>query len=353
MKYANTLSITLLVLLIMSCGARTVNTTSENAVSPSVNNALLSRNPRPNIAPMNGNASSFEEWKRLIRNRALSSGIRPDVFQEAENYMIFKPRIVSHDKNQAEFRLTTMDYVNRQVSPERIALGKDAIAQKSQFIHHLASQYQIDPAILLGIWGMETNYGHFMGGVNVFTAMSTLAYEGRRRDWAEKQLINALYILQNEPVRASQMEGSWAGGMGQTQFIPEMFNIYAVDYQHDGQKDVWGYVDALASTANFLRNEDMIANLTWGTEVRLPANFDHSEASRENFQPANYWIAKNVQPIGAKPIPQTEIAIYIPEGAGGRAFAITKNFQYIKRYNPSNAYALGVGLLGDKVLEYY
>lgn len=339
---------------IASCSPRNVENTASTStqVSTPQSTALLLRRERPPIASVRGSYSSFEEWKSLLISRALDSGISPSVIERAKPYMNFKQQIVNSDRNQSEFKQTIMDYVERRVSDTRINLGKNALSNYGPTLKQIANAYNVDESVLVGIWGMETNFGGFMGGINVFTAMSTLAYEGRRRDWAEKQIINALYIVQKGDRNPADMEGSWGGGLGHTQFIPEMYNIYAIDFSGDGRRDVWNPVDALASTANFLRNESFKPGLRWGTEVRLPAGFDSGQASKTSFRDASYWKSVGVTALSSRGLPNAPLAIYIPEGANGRAFAVTSNFKAIKRYNNSDAYALAVALLGDAVLGY-
>ena len=327
-------------------GATNVSTQQQSSTT----SAKLIRRERPFVAEMRGNPSSFEEWKSLFRARALASGITQSTLDRAAPFMTYKERVVNNDRNQNEFKQTVMDYVNKRVEPVRINAGHKALKTYGAAAKRIAQAYGVDESVLLGIWGLETAFGSFMGGTNVITSMSTLAYEGRRRDWAEKQLVWALLIVQNGERSPEKMEGSWAAGMGHTQFIPEMYHIYAIDFSGDGVRDVWNPIDALASTANFLRNESTAPNLPWGAEVRLPAGFNTAEASLDHFKDASYWKSKGVTAVSKRGMPNAPLAIYIPEGSNGRAFAVTSNFKYIKRYNNSNAYALAVALLGDTVL---
>lgn len=307
----------------------------------------LVRNQRPYIAPMQGgNTSSFDGWKSAFRARALASGINESVYAQAEPYLSYRQQVVSNDKSQAEFVKPIWQYLDDAIQP-RIAAGRQRAAEWGATLTTIEQRYGVDRDVVMGIWGMETNFGSFMGTTNVFTAMSTLAYEGRRRDWAEKQLINGLYIIQAGDATADKMSGSWGGGMGHTQFIPEMFNIYAVDFSGDGQRDVWYPADALASTANFLRNEGWTPGLPWGVEVRLPQGFNYAEADTANFKSASYWAGQGVQSLSSRGLLGAELAIYLPAGHRGPAFAITRNFATIKRYNPSDSYALAVALVGD------
>ncbi len=339
-------------MVLVSCSQASSDSSNANTTTASSSSSILVQNPLFPVSNMRGSYSSFGEWKSLFKSRALDAGISEETFASAEPFMQFRQRVVNNDRNQAEVQQTTMYYVNQRVSQARINLGRQAVSNYGGLIDRISRQYNVDKSVIVGIWGMETNYGNFFGGINVFEALATLSYEGRRRDWAEKQLINALYIVQNGDKSPAQMEGSWASGMGHTQFIPQSYNTYAVDYNGDGKRDLWNHVDALASTANYLRGEDFVPGVAWGAEVRLPADFNYNLADKDSYRSREEWVNMGVQSLSSRGLPDAPLAIYIPEGANGRAFAVTKNFHLIRRYNPSYSYALGVALLGDKVLGY-
>lgn len=315
--------------------------------------AVLSRNKRPGVANQQGGGfANMQAWRNAFEARARASGIGNATLNRVRPLMVYQERVAKSDRNQAEFDKTTMGYVNSMVIPERYRVGKARWSRLGKDIMRIAQVYGVDESVLMGIWGMETNFGSFMGRTNVITSMSTLAYDGRRRNWAEKQLINALHIIQKGDIDPENMEGSWAAGMGHTQLIPEMYNIYAIDYTGDGRRDVWRPIDALASTANFLRNEGWRKGMRWGAEVQLPQGFDYSLTGKRNFRPAEFWRARGVKSLSSRGLPNDEFAIYIPEGAKGRAFGVTRNFEQIKRYNPALSYVLAVSVLGDVTLGY-
>jgi lytic murein transglycosylase len=204
---------------------------------------------------------------------------------------------------------------------------------------------------LVAIWGVESNYGSNFGNIPTVDALATLGFEGRREAWARGQLLAALRILQNGDIDPSQMIGSWAGAMGQTQFLPSAFLSYAVDADGDGRRDIWGSMaDVMASTANFLARSGWQADQPWGVEVRLPSGFDVSRADVSVRQPSALWAAQGVHTGDGAPLPQfAEAAVLLPAGASGPAFLVGPNFQVILRYNSSTSYALAICLLAQRL----
>ncbi|RYG10807.1 MAG: lytic murein transglycosylase, partial [Burkholderiales bacterium] len=212
-----------------------------------------------------------------------------------------------------------------------------------------AARYSVPAEILAAIWGMESNYGSNTGNIPTIDALATLGFEGRREAWARSQLLAALKILQNRDIDRDQMIGSWAGAMGQTQFLPSNFLAYAVDADGDGRRDIWGSLpDVMASTANFLSKSGWQAGQPWGAEVRLPQGFDFALADGEQRRPASAWADAGVRSVDGAPLPGlTDSAILLPAGARGPAFLVGANFRTILRYNNSTSYALAVGLLSQ------
>ena len=212
--------------------------------------------------------------------------------------------------------------------------------------------YGVDSDVVLAIWGMESNYGDNRGSMPVIESLATLAYEGRRRDFAEEQLIAALRILQSGDVDPAHMVGSWAGAMGHTQFMPTSYLSTAVDFDGDGRRDVWSSdpTDALASAANYLADAGWQRGRPWGMEVRLPAGFNYGSADQANRRPVSDWSARGVTRLDGSALPDHgPAAIIAPAGARGPAFAVYQNFFVIKKYNNATSYAMGVGHLGDRI----
>ena len=218
-------------------------------------------------------------------------------------------------------------------------------------LSRLESRYGVDRYVILAIWGMETNYGGYTGNQNVVRALASLAYAGVREKFFRQQLITALVILQQGHISAARMTGSWAGAMGQTQFMPTSFVKYAVDYNGDGAKNIWTHVpDALASTANYLSRFGWLRGVTWGYEVILPRGFNISAHDPRDSRPFTYWRSAGLRRADGQAMPTTNAAsIWLPAGKRGPIFLVTKNFAVIKEYNRSNAYALGVSHLSDRI----
>ena len=214
-----------------------------------------------------------------------------------------------------------------------------------------AARYGVPAPVLTAIWGLESNYGQNFGSFRTVDALATLAHEGRRRAWAEGDLLAALRIVDQDHIGADRMVGSWAGAMGHTQFMPTVFLAYAVDADGDGQRDIWGSIpDVAASTANFLARSGWRSGEPWGAEVRLPAGFDYTRAELSVRQGAAQWAAEGVKAVEGQTLPTlAEASILAPAGARGPAFLVGPNFRTLLRYNTAVNYALGVALLAQQI----
>ena len=293
----------------------------------------------------------FIRWVEAFRASARASGIDEATLHSAFDGVRFVPRVVSSDRAQPEFTRTVWAYLDSAVSAQRVARGQEKLRQLRPEVDTLVARYGVPTEILVAIWGMESNYGSNVGDIPTIDALATLGFEGRREDWARGQLLAALKILQNRDIAREQMIGSWAGAMGQTQFLPSNFLAYAVDADGDGRRDIWGSVpDVMASTANFLARSGWQAGQPWALEVRLPQGFDYARADADVRQSASQWAGEGVQSLDGTPLPALEGAsILLPAGARGPAFLTGANFRTILRYNNSTSYALGVGLLAQKL----
>ena len=259
----------------------------------------------------------FASWVMDFRTSARAAGIDEATLNVAFADVRYLPRVVELDRAQPEFTRPVWSYLDSAVSPQRVALGQDKWLQFRAEIDAAAARYGVAPAILVAIWGVESNYGSNFGSIPTVDALATLGFEGRREDWARGQLLAALRILQNGDIERSQMIGSWAGAMGQTQFLPSVFLGYAVDADGDGRRDIWGSMaDVMASTANFLARSGWQADQPWGVEVRLPPGFDVGRADVAVRQPSALWAAEGVQTIDGAPLPQfAEATVLLPAGA--------------------------------------
>ncbi|PTX04794.1 lytic murein transglycosylase [Pararhodobacter aggregans] len=269
----------------------------------------------PDLLPASNR--EYDAWVEAFRSRAEAAGITRQTLNTAFRGAGFLPGVVTRDQNQTEFRRSLEDYLSIAASDERIEKGRAAFARHRRTLEAIEADTGVDAKIVTAIWGLESYYGERQGLIPVISATSTLAFEGRRGRYFERELIAALRIVQNGDIPASRMTGSWAGAMGHTQCMPTVFQEYAVDFTGDGRRDIWSEdpSDALATTATYLRRHGWTRGLPWGRELLS------GSASGTVLQPQ----------------------------AGGPRFDVTSNFRVIKRYNPSDAYALGVGHLADRI----
>lgn len=293
---------------------------------------------------------SFAQWRDGFRAQALAAGISASTFDTAFEGIEPDDSVVTADRSQPEFTRPVWQYLESAVSVARVRNGQDRVQENAQTLQRIDSTYGVEREAVVAIWGMESNFGQQMGSKNVIRSLATLGYEGRRPDFGRDQLIAALQIIQHGDVPASNMIGSWAGAMGQTQFIPTTYNRYAVDFDGDGRRDIWGSSpDALASTANYLKSSGWQHGQSWGFEVHLPQGFDYSQADMDIRKPMSEWLRQGIKVIsGNLPSdPQASVSLLLPAGYRGPAFLVTDNFRAILKYNNSTSYALAVGLLAD------
>jgi len=294
----------------------------------------------------------FQTWVSQFRAEAANAGISPATIQTAFNGIRLNHDVMKRDAFQPEFVKPIWGYLETAVSDLRVKNGRKKMKQHQALLNEIAARYQVPPQLITAIWGLETAYGITFGGFNVIEAMATLGYHGRRSQFGRTQLMAALEIIDNGDIAASQMQGSWAGGMGHTQFIPTSFQSRAVDYDNDGKRDIWNSLpDVFASTGNFMQRAGWQANETWGAPVTLPEGFDWALADRAVKKSVAEWAALGVKAKqgGALPASSGEAWILLPAGHRGPAFIALPNFRAIMRYNNSTAYALGISLLADRI----
>ena len=297
--------------------------------------------------------SGFELWISGFRAEALSRGVSARTFDAAFRGAKLNRKVIDRDRSQSEFTKQLWEYLDTAVSDTRIANGREKVNELRRHLAQIEQRYDVDARAFVAIWGLESAYGAYMGTDNIIEALATLAYEGRREKFAKQQLIEALKIIQRGDITPDRMAGSWAGAMGHTQFIPTSYQAYAQDFDGDGRRDVWNRDDprdALASTANYLKEFGWQKGQPWGVEIRIPAGFNYAAADLKIKKPVRDWNSLGVRLIDGNPIPNYgEAAIMLPAGANGPAFAVFRNFFVIKRYNNANSYAMAVGHLGDRI----
>jgi membrane-bound lytic murein transglycosylase B len=299
-----------------------------------------------------GNDAGLQLWLVDFRKRALDAGIKADVFDAAIKGISFDENAITRDRNQSEFTKTIWEYLKTATSDLRIENGKKALALHRAALEEIEAQYGVDKEVVVAVWGLESAYGTFRGGDSVLKSLASLAYDGRRQEFFEAELLEALRILQAGDTTPAQMKGSWAGAMGHTQFMPSSFQLYAVDFTKDGKRDIWGDDprDALASTAAYLKHFGWIADQPWGVEVMLPDGFDYLLADRKVQRSPAEWAAVGVLNTSGEAVPDHGLAsILLPGGSDGAAFMIFSNFEVIERYNTADAYVIGIGHLSDRI----
>jgi membrane-bound lytic murein transglycosylase B len=310
--------------------------------------ALLAFAPVPALAD-----AKFEAFIQSLWPRIKAAGYSRDLFDRAFAG-ITEPDsdVLKLANTQPEFTKSTSDYLLKAVTPIRIDTGKSMIEANGPLLAAIEKKYGVDRYTVLGIWGMESNFGKDLGSMSVMRSLATLIYSGRKRDYANTQIMSAFAILKRGARPPNNFTGSWAAAMGHTQFIPSSYISYAVDWTGDGKKDIWGSKeDALASTANYLAKAGWKSDRPWGWEVKLPQNFDRALIGRKHWQPVSEWMKLGIVPATAKSFnaPGASAFVVIPQGIDGPVFLVTQNFMAIMDYNQSHSYALAVGHLGDRI----
>jgi membrane-bound lytic murein transglycosylase B len=297
---------------------------------------------------------SPEGWVKSFWSTAKSAGISWKTYNGALGDFSPDPDVLKRAGAQAEFNMKIWNYLDQMVSDERLAEGKAAIAANAGLLARIEQRYGVDRTIVAAIWGIESHYGAVLSNPklvkNTIRSLATLAWSGGRlAKFGRQQLVSALKIVQRGDISAGAMNGSWAGAMGQTQFIPTTFEAYAVDYDGDGHRNIWTSVpDALASAANYLKKAGWQAGRTWGYEVKLPKGFETKKTSERSLAS---WAKLGVRRVNGAgfPHPSDRASLWLPNGTDGAVFLLLKNFRVLKRYNSSNFYALAVGHLADRL----
>ena len=293
----------------------------------------------------------FDRWVAGFVESARGAGVDDATLHQAFDGAKYVARAVDADRKQPEFTRAVWDYVDAIVSPNRVQHGQQKLVDDQAQLAAAEARYGVPQATIVAIWGMESDYGANYGDIPTIDALATLGFEGRREAWARSQLMAALKILQSGDIDRAHMIGSWAGAMGQTQFLPSAFLSFAVDADGDGKRDIWGSMaDVTASTANFLARSGWQVGQAWGVEVKLPDGFDAGRADEATRQPSAQWAAEGVQSLDGTPLPDIpDTALLLPAGARGPAFLVGPNFRVILKYNNSTSYALAVSLLAQRI----
>ncbi|MDX1811247.1 MAG: lytic murein transglycosylase [Gammaproteobacteria bacterium] len=295
---------------------------------------------------------TFEAWLEAFKREAIVKGIRRETVERALAHVKQIKRVVKLDRNQPEFKLTFNQYLNNVAPPFRVNKGKKLLKQHYKLLDEIEHRYGVQKRFIVALWGMETDFGRLTGGFNVLDALATLAYDSRRSKFFRSQLLKALRIIDAGNIEPEKMTGSWAGAMGQTQFMPSTFLAYAVDFNGNGKIDIWNETgDALASGANYLSKVGWDAKQTWGREVHLPADFDKSMANLDVKKSLAEWQALGVRRANGKNLPKVDIqgSVIILDDGAGPAYMVYDNFRAIMDWNKSENFATSVGILSDRI----
>ena len=290
---------------------------------------------------------SFQNYVDSLYPDAAAAGVEWETFAAATAGLTYNATIERLTRAQPEFKRTIGQYVEKSVNDSRITTGRAMAERYADTLAAIEKRYGVDRYVILAIWGMETNFGGYIGNNDVFRSLATLGYLGYRGDYFQKEFINALLIMQREGLSRKQMRGSWAGALGHTQFMPSSFLNYAVDHNRDGKRDLWGNpADALASAANYLKGHGWVTGAPWGYQVDLPEDIDLMRAD-DSYR---NWTRRGVKRSDGGRLPSRGTAtLFFPSGIEGLAFLVTPNFPAIKSYNFSDAYALSIAHLSDRI----
>ena len=296
--------------------------------------------------------SDFYAFLAGVRRDAIARGIRPATVDAAFRNAQFLPRVIELDRKQPERVLTFTQYIAKVLTPQRKEDARRQLAENRVLLDAISRRYNVEPSIIVALWGLESDFGRLPGNFPTISALATLTYDGRRGAYFRSELIAALRILDQGHIRAEDMTGSWAGAMGQPQFMPSSFLDYAVDYDGDGHRDIWNNRgDVLASIANYIRGLGWRGGQSWGQDVLVPRGFDPGFAGLKAQRPTGEWSRLGVRNIDAGPLAarESEATLVMPEGANGPALLVYANFRAIMKWNPSTYFAVSVGYLADSM----
>lgn len=297
-------------------------------------------------------SGSFEAWLAQFRDEAAAEGISAATLDQALDGIEPIAEVIERDRRQPEGRLTFRDYNRRVLSPTRIERGRELMREHREVLERVAAEYGVQARFIVALWGIESSYGSFTGEFPVVGALATLAYEGRRAAFFRKELLQALRIVDQGDVTAAQMMGSWAGAMGQSQFMPSSYLAHAVDYDGDGRRDIWStHPDIFASIANYLAKAGWNSRYTWGRQVQLPDNLEAVAAGLEVVRPLPEWHALGIRRANGHDLPRVALdaSLLQMDDGEGPAYLVYNNFRVLMAWNRSTYFALTVGELADLI----
>lgn len=294
----------------------------------------------------------FHTFIQEVRRDAISQGITPATLDRAFANVAYVPHVIELDRQQPESTLSFEDYIDRVVSPTRRERGREQLDENRALLDAVSRKYGVAPRFIVALWGIESDYGRITGSFSEIDALATLAYDGRRSAFFRKELVNALIVVQRMHVDPRAMTGSWAGAMGQSQFMPSSFLNYAVSWRGNAPPDIWtNKADVFASIANYLAHVGWRPDESWGIAVKTPAGLDQSLIGLGQRRPLSNWTALGLQQAngGALQDSPATASLIEPGGESGPAFLVFDNFRVILRWNNSSYFATAVGYLADAV----
>jgi membrane-bound lytic murein transglycosylase B len=310
--------------------------------------------------------AEFQTYLSDLKQEAIAKGYDSKLIDDAFATASYKEKVVSADKNQPEVKETLETYLPKRVPQWKIDRARKLYAENKDVLEQVAKEFGVQARFIVALWGLESNFGTIQGGHNVISSLVTLAFDGRREALYKRQLWAALDILKSGHITLDKFKGSWAGAMGQTQFMPTSFNAYAVDYNNDGRKDIWTTKeDAFASIANYLKQEGWDDSLTWGRQVKLPENFDSKYVLKRGTKTRKQWLeywndsersladwqALGVRKADGSDLPNVDVraALVMPDDINGRMYLAYDNYKVFMHWNRSYYFATSVGYLSDRI----
>jgi membrane-bound lytic murein transglycosylase B len=297
-------------------------------------------------------AASFAAWLREFRDRAYREGVRSSIVDGALGGLNPSQRVIELDQRQSGGKPSFEAYLARAVSDQRVRTGAGLLVANGATLTRVRDRYGVAPAVVVALWGIESAYGSFTGNFSVINSLATLAWEGRRRELFERELVSALKIIERGDISPAAMVGSWAGAMGQCQFMPSTYLAHAVDFDGDGRADIWGSVpDVLGSIAAYMAAVGWDGGYLWGREVRVPSRTAAAAAGLDRRQSLDQWHAQGVRRLDGAPLPNEPISasLIVTDDGVGRSFLVYDNFRKLMIWNRSTYFALAVGLLADEI----
>ncbi len=295
---------------------------------------------------------TFSDFVTGISNEAEKKGISLKLIKDFKTKVAFIPRVIELDRSQPEFKLTLDQYLARVVTSSRIKKANSKYKKNKKILKVISKHYGVQARFLVSLWGIETDFGRLTGGFPVVSALSTLAFEGRRHEYFKKELFNALKIINDGHITLSKMTGSWAGAMGQCQFMPSSFINYANDWDKDGSKNIWtSKPDVFASAANYLNKVGWSDKITWGRKVYI-GQFN-KELKENKYYLLNKWSSSGILNNNKTKLPNVKIKarLIIPNDYGNYGYLVYSNFDSLLNWNRSNYFAIAVGKLSDSIHE--